>query len=372
MNGEMTNDLEGEWCIELGEYAESCIRVGKARRITKEEAYAICKRAEELGYVHQLSNVDERDKSVFICNCNWDSCMGLRTSWYTGTPNLSRSNFVANVDIDKCVACGGCMEVCPQNAVKLGQKLCEKKPTAVHDRKLPEDHHWSSKDWQSDLLTNRLNIIPETGTAPCKTNCPAHIGVQGYLKLASQGRYREALELIKKENPLPAVCGSICPRKCEEVCTRGDIDESVAIDEVKKFIAEQDMKEATRFVPEKIFKEGKKIAVIGSGPAGISCAYYLARYGHQVTVFEKEAKLGGMLTLGIPSFRLERNVVESEINVLREMGVEFKTGIEVGKDVKLQQLREQGYKGFYLAIGAQGGRKLGIEGRSEERRVGQK
>lgn len=366
MNGEMTADLEGEWCISLGEYAESLIRMDKARRITKEEAYEIVKKAEELGYVHQLSNVDERHKSVFICNCAYDSCMALRTSWYTGTPNMSRSNYVAEVDEKNCVACGGCMEVCPQNAVKLGQKLCEKIPTKIHHKRLPEDHHWSKKDWQPDFLTERQNVIPETGTAPCKTECPAHIAVQGYLQLAKEGRYAEALELIKKENPLPAVCGSICSKKCEQACSRGDIDAPVAIDDVKKFIAELDLNAKTRYVPKKHFEEGKKIAVVGSGPAGLSCAYFLALYGHQVTVFEKEEKLGGMLTLGIPSFRLEKPVVESEIEILRELGVEFKTGVEVGKEITLDQLRKEGYKGFYLAIGAQGGRKLGIEGEDSE------
>ncbi|UYO63966.1 FAD-dependent oxidoreductase [Acetobacterium wieringae] len=362
MNGEGTNDLEGEWCIGIGSFAENCIRVGKARRITKKEAYEIIERAEEKGYVHQLSNVDGPDESVFICNCNWDTCMGLRTSWYTGTPNMSRSNYVATVNQTNCVACGQCVEICPQNAVKLGQKICQREPVEIKDSITPSDHHWSKKHWRSDLLVNRINVIPETGTSPCKTNCPAHIAVQGYLKLAGQGRYKEALELIKKENPLPAVCGSICPRKCEDVCTRGDIDDPVAIDEVKNFIARKDINEVYRFVPKKIYSHGKKIAVVGSGPAGLSCAYYLAIYGHEVTVFEKEERLGGMLSVGIPSFRLEKDVVDAEIDVLKNLGVTFKTNIEVGKDISISQLREDGYLGFYLAIGAQGKRSLHIPG----------
>lgn len=366
MNGEIGTDLEGEWCIELGKFAESCIRTGKSRRITKEEAYEILKKAEDLGYVHQLSNVDGPDGSVFICNCHWSSCMALRTSWYTGTPNLARSNFVASVNKDNCVACGQCVEVCPQNAVKLGHKLCEKTPVNIKATPIPGDPEYSEKNWRPDLVTERDDVIPETGTAPCKTSCPAHIAVQGYIKLASQGKYREALELIKKENPLPAVCGSICNHRCEDDCTRGDVDNPVAIDEIKKFIAELDIKAETRFVPKKIFDEGKKIAVVGSGPAGLACAYYLALYGHKVTVFEKEKRLGGMLTLGIPSFRLEKNIVEAEIDVLRAMGVKFITGAEVGKYVTLDELRKAGYKGFYLAIGAQGGRKLGIEGEESE------
>ncbi|MFX4263415.1 FAD-dependent oxidoreductase [Pelotomaculum propionicicum] len=366
MNGEIGHDLEGEWCIELGSFAESCIRTGKARRISKEECYDILRKAEENGFVHELTNVYGPEESTFICNCHWSSCMALRTSWYCNTPNMVCSNYLAGVDKEKCVACGQCVEVCPQNAVKLGQKLCEKKPVEIKGAVVPGNPEYSEKNWRPDLLTERDYVVPETGTAPCKTNCPAHIAVQGYIKLASQGKYLEALELIKKENPLPAVCGSICNRQCEQVCTRGDIDDPVAIDEIKKFIAEQEMKAETRFVPKKLFDEGKKIAVVGSGPAGLSCAYYLAELGHDVTVFEKEQKLGGMLTLGIPSFRLEKSIVEAEIDILRAMGVKFITGAEVGKYVTLDELRTAGFKGFYLAVGAQGSRKLGIEGEDAE------
>ena len=367
MVGEGTADLEGEWCIELGKYAESCIRVGKARRISRAEAEDILRRAEERGYVHQLSNVDGPDFSLFICNCNWDTCMALRTSWYTQSPNLSRSNYVAEVDPSKCVACGGCVEVCPQNAAKLGQKLCQKTPVPVRNAATPNDHLFFGKEhWQTDFLTNRKNVVPETGTSPCKTDCPAHVSVQGYLKKASEGKYREALELIKKENPFPAVCGSVCARFCEKVCTRATIDEAVAIDEVKKFVARKDMESEHRFVPAKWNQEGKKIAVIGSGPAGLSCAYYLAVWGHEVTVFEKQQKPGGMMMNGIPSFRLEKDVVDAEIDILRELGVTIKTGIEVGKDVTIPQLREEGYQGFYVAVGLQNGGKLRIPGDDAE------
>ena len=205
-----------------------------------------------------------------------------------------------------------------------------------------------------------------TGTAPCKTACPAHVPVQGYLKLAAQGRYTDALELIKKENPFPAVCGRICNKRCETECTRGAVDEAVAIDEVKRFIADHDLHEATRFVPKLCNQIGRpyteKIAVIGAGPAGMSCAYYLANKGYPVTVFDRNPVPGGMLTLGIPNFRLEKDVLNAEIDILREMGVEFRCGVEVGKDITIEQLREQGYKGFYVAIGAQKSARLGVAG----------
>ena len=281
------------------------------------------------------------------------------------SPDAIRSNYVSQVDKEKCVACGQCVENCPTNALRLGQKLCAKQPVKEKSYDKVRDHVWGEKHWNVDYRENREDVA-ESGTSPCKTACPAHIAVQGYIKLASQGKYTEALELIKKENPFPAVCGRICPRSCESACTRGDIDEPIAIDEIKKFIADQDLNENNRFIPKKRHDYRTPVAVIGSGPSGMSCAYYLALDGYQVTVFEKQEKPGGMLTMGIPGFRLEKNVVEAEIEVLRQLGVHFRTGVEVGKDVTIQQLRQQGFQAFYLAIGAQGGRKLNIPGEDAE------
>ncbi|MBU5293987.1 FAD-dependent oxidoreductase [Anaerosalibacter bizertensis] len=364
--GEGTGSIAEELCILLGATAESAIMTGKARRITKEEAEEVLLQAEKKGYMHQVTNMDGTNKIWAICNCQRDVCLALRTSQYFNTPNMSRSNYIAEVDPEKCAACGQCVETCPANAVRLGQNLCTKEPIEYPLTPLPDDHNWGPERYNPDFRENFENVY-DCGTSPCKTTCPAHIAVQAYIKLAAQGKYLDALELIKKENPFPAVCGRICPHDCENECTRSDIDEPVAIDEIKKFIADLELNQETRFVPEKLYDFSHiKIAIIGSGPAGLSCAYYLAQRGYTVTVFEKEQKLGGMLTLGIPSFRLEKDVVEAEIDVLHQLGVEFKCGVEVGKDVTLDELRAQGYKGFYIAIGAQAGRKLNIEGENHK------
>lgn len=362
--GEGCGHLKEDMCIQMGHAAEYYIKTGRGRQITREEAFEIIKRAEENGLMHQIPNIDGSGKTHAICNCCGCGCLSLRTAEMFKNNDMVRSNYVARVDKEKCVACGQCVENCPVNALKLGQKLCSSKPVTenITTKVTPRDTVWTEEHWNPDYRINREDVV-ETGTAPCKTNCPAHIGVQGYIKLASQGKYKEALELIKYENPLPAVCGRICNRRCEDACTRGDVDEPIAIDEIKKFIAQQELDPQNRIIPKKRHNySDKKVAIIGAGPAGLSCAYYLALDGYSITVFEKEQKLGGMLTMGIPAFRLEKDVVQAEIDIIKAMGVEFKTGVEVGKDVTLEELRAQGYKAFYMAIGAQGGRKVGIEG----------
>jgi NADPH-dependent glutamate synthase beta subunit-like oxidoreductase/NAD-dependent dihydropyrimidine dehydrogenase PreA subunit len=356
--------IEG-MCIQLGPAADFYIRTGRGRQVTREEATAICKQAEKEGMVHQIPNLSGPGKALAICNCCGCSCFGLRNANLYRNPDFSRSNYVAQVDRDKCVACGECVENCQVNAVTLGENLCkDEMPVTPKVKETPNDTHWGPDKWNPDYRHRK--VVADSGTSPCKSECPAHIAIQGYIKMASQGKYSEALELIKKENPFPAVCGRICPRNCESACTRNGIDEPLAVDEIKKFIADQDLHSKHRFVPERRAAQSEKIAVVGAGPAGLSCAYFLAVDGYRVTVFEKEKMLGGMLTLGIPSFRLGKEVVNAEIDILKELGVEFKTGIEIGRDVTLPELRSQGYKAFYVAIGAQSGRKLGIEGEEAE------
>ena len=367
--GDGCGHLAEDMCVQMGKGAEHYIRSGRARQISREEAYEIVKRAEENGLMHDIPNIEGSGETSAICNCCACACFGLRAGMMFGARDAIRSNFVAEVDEAKCVVCAQCVEVCPGNALKLGQKLCATNDTSAPKyTKITETFNFA-KAVNENYRENREDVLP-SGTAPCKAACPAHIPVQGYLKLAAQGRYTEALELIKTENPFPAVCGRICNKRCEAECTRGDVDEAVAIDEVKRFIADHDMHEETRFVPKMVNQIGRpyaeKIAVIGAGPAGMSCAYYLAQKGYPVTVFDRNPVPGGMLTLGIPSFRLEKDVLNAEIDILKEMGVEFRCGVEVGKDVTIQQLRGEGYKGFYLAIGAQKSAKLRIPGEELE------
>ena len=368
--GQGSGEIQDDCCIGLGDFADYLVETGKGRPITKEEALQICKRAEENGYVHQVTNIDGSDKIFGLCNCDIGVCFALRTSQYFNTPNLSASAYRAHVDKDNCVACGKCVEVCPAGAVKLGQKLCTKcGEVSYPQQELPSGLKWGPDKWNPNYVFDNRKNCHESGTAPCKTACPAHIAIQGYIKLAKEGRYLDALKLIKQDNPFPSVCGYVCNRRCEDACTRGSLDKALAIDEIKKFIAEQDLKSEERYIPERLYRRpvdipyGEKVAIIGAGPAGLSCAYYLARMGYEnVTVFDRNPAPGGMLVMGIPSYRLDRSALKGEIEVLEKMGVKFRMNTEVGKDVTIQQLRDEGYKGFYVAIGAQKSSKLRIPG----------
>ena len=368
--GEGSGEIQDDCCIGLGDIADYLVETGKGRYITREEVLQICQRAEDNGYVHQVTNIDGSDKIFGLCNCDLGVCFALRTSQYFNTPNLSASAYRAHVDKDNCVACGKCVEVCPAGAVKLGQKLCTKNGEVEYPKQeLPTGLKWGKDKWNPDYVTDNRKNCHESGTAPCKTACPAHIAIQGYIKLAKEGRYLDALKLIKQDNPFPSVCGYVCNRRCEAACTRGSLDKALAIDEIKKFIAEQDLKSEERYIPEKLYRRPvdipyeQKVAIIGAGPAGLSCAYYLARMGYtNVTVFDRNPAPGGMLVMGIPSYRLDRSALKGEIEVLEKMGVHFQMNTEIGKDITIQQLRDEGYKGFYVAIGAKKSSKLRIPG----------
>ena len=358
-----------DWCVQFGDMADYTVETGRAHYITKERALEIFEAAEKNGFVHQITNIDGENKIFDICNCDVKICNALRTALLFNTPYLERSAYSAKVEKKNCVACGQCVANCPAGAVKLGQKLCKgdgKEQTYKHAI-LPDKIKWGKYAWDENYRdTARKSDTWESGTAPCKVACPAHVPVQGYLQKAKEGKYREALELIKTQNPFPAVCGRVCNRKCEEACTRGTIDSPVSIDAVKKFVADLERNSKDRYIPEIIaptlHPEGftEKIAIIGAGPAGLSAAYYLAEMGFKPTVFERNEKPGGMMMYGIPSYKLEKDVIESEIDVIRKLGVEIKCGVEVGKDVTIADLKKQGYKAFYVAIGCQGGRRPGV------------
>ena len=251
------------------------------------------------------------------------------------------------VDISKCTSCGDCVKVCPVALPnEYNEGLSVRK--AIHKR--------------YDQAIPGAFAISKRGTAPCRATCPAHVSVQGYIALINDGKYREALELFKKDHPFPGVCGRVCHHPCEEACTRIDVEDSLAIQYLHRFLGDWDLSNETPYVPESKEKREDNVAIIGAGPAGLTCAYFLAIEGYQVTVFEKLPVLGGMLTVGIPSYRLPRDIIEAEIQVIKNLGVQFKTGVEIGKDITVDELRKDGYKAVFMGIGAHECKALGIEG----------
>ncbi len=253
------------------------------------------------------------------------------------------------IDLSKCTSCGECAKVCPISVPDEYNKSLATRKAAFK---------------QYAQAIPGAFAISKRGTAPCKAACPAHVSVQGFIALINAGKYRAALELFKQDHPFPGVCGRVCHHPCEGICTRNQVDEPISIQYLHRFLADQDLKSGSPFVPKIKETRNEKVAVIGAGPAGLTAAYYLAIEGYPVTVFEKLPVLGGMLTVGIPSYRLPRDIIESEIRTIKDLGVEFKTGVEIGKDFTVAQLRENGFKAFFVAIGAHECKRLGIEGES--------
>nr|MDA8404785.1 FAD-dependent oxidoreductase [Desulfobacteraceae bacterium] len=202
--------------------------------------------------------------------------------------------------------------------------------------------------------------IEKRGTAPCKATCPAHVSVQGWIALMHQNKYAEALALFKSEHPFPGVCGRVCHHPCEGICTRGDYDEPLAIRELHRFLADWENTQESSFAPQVPEKRNEKVAIIGSGPAGLAAAYFLAIQGYGVTIFEKLPVAGGMMAVGIPEYRLPRRILKNEIETIEKMGVAIQTGVTFGKDITLDSLKADGFSAVFMAIGLHGGRRLGV------------
>ncbi|UCE96723.1 MAG: FAD-dependent oxidoreductase [Candidatus Bathyarchaeota archaeon] len=251
------------------------------------------------------------------------------------------------VDKDQCTGCSECEKVCPvsmPSEFDLGLNTRK----AVY-RPFPQ-------------AVPNVFTIDKKGTPPCRVACPAGVNVQGYVALASQNKFKEAYELIKKFIPFPSVCGRVCFHPCENECERGKLDEPVAINAIKRFVADYVLgqeRESQKPIPKE-FPE--RVAIIGSGPAGLAAAYELTSMGYQVTVFESLPKPGGMLRVGIPEYRLPKSTLEEEIHLIRSIGVEIRTNVTIGKDLTLDELQQQGYQAIFFAVGVQKARKLRIAG----------
>ncbi len=255
------------------------------------------------------------------------------------------------IDMEKCTSCGECAKVCPiEKPSEYDEGLSVRKAVfKSYAQAIPGAY-----------------AIEKRGTAPCRQACPAHVSVQGFIALMKQKRYADAVELFKKAHPFPGVCGRVCHHPCETACTRNAVDQPLSIAALHRFIADWDRKRETPFLPDKKERRGEKAAIIGSGPAGLTCAYFLALEGYAVTVFEKLPVLGGMLSVGIPAYRLPRDIINQEIETIRSLGVEFRTGVELGKEITVAGLREEGYKAIFLGIGSHECKVLGIEGEDLE------
>ena len=255
------------------------------------------------------------------------------------------------VDLAKCTSCGECAKVCP---ISLPDEYNE----GLNDRKAAFKQY-------PQAIPGAFGISKRS-TAPCKATCPAHVSIQGYIALINDGREKEALELFKEAHPFPGICGRVCHHPCEQICTRGDLDEPLAIRELHRYLADWEQQQDEPYIPEIKEKRDEKVAIVGSGPAGLTTAYYLALAGYQVTIFEKLDEPGGMMRVGIPEYRLPRNILATEIGVIEKMGVEIKTGVTFGTDITLDSLKKDGYSAVFMGIGLHGGRKLGVENEDAE------
>jgi formate dehydrogenase (NADP+) beta subunit len=247
-------------------------------------------------------------------------------------------NQIAVVDDEKCVGCGACEAACPKGIIRVrtaSQRLME------------------------------FNTLKDA-LAPCRQTCPAEIDIPKYIEQVREGNYGGAVRTIRERNPLLLACGRVCPHPCEDKCRRGIEDDPVSINQLKRFVADYEMNKGERFPIPVAPSTGKRVAVVGGGPAGLSCAYFLRRLGHEVTIFEAMPKLGGMLRYGIPEYRLPKKVLDWEIQGILDLGIESRTGVQFGRDIHFQALREQGFQAVFLGVGAWKDSSLGVEGENLE------
>uniref|UniRef100_A0A7C3YZJ6 FAD-dependent oxidoreductase n=1 Tax=Desulfobacca acetoxidans TaxID=60893 RepID=A0A7C3YZJ6_9BACT len=251
-----------------------------------------------------------------------------------------------------------CLELKEKGSCNLGREAVNPILTSLHYFREEYEHHVLNK--YCDAL-----VCPKLLPAPCHLACPAGIDIPSFLALIASGQHQEAWEVMREDNPFPWVCGLVCPHPCEAACVRANLDDPINIRYLKAFAAEWVANHGKFAPPPCAPANGHKVAVIGSGPAGLTCAYFLALKGYGVTVFEAQTKPGGLLRAAIPDYRLPRNVVDREIDLLKAMGVEIRTGVTVGQDVTLDDLRSQGYEAIFMGIGAHLGYKLKVEGETE-------
>ncbi len=313
-----------ETCFHFGELAEFFVKKGFGREITQQEAMDILDMTEKAGLIHTVAN--SKQMGVAMCSCCTCCCTQYRAATEFGREHVvEQSRFAAKVDTDKCIACRRCEERCMPSAFSLKK--------TVTDRLVP----------------------------PCEDACPAGINVPGYVALIGEGREIDAYNLILKNNPFPAVCGRVCTHPCELSCTRNQVDAPVAIRHLKRYITDTVFENYTPEAVEALPKNGKSVGIVGAGPSGLSCGYYLALLGFDVDVYESQPVAGGVLAYGIPEYRVPRSVLAKEIDMIEKAGVKIHLNTDIGKEITFDRLRKD-HDALYLAIGTQSSKKAGIPG----------